>query len=352
MHIDSKMETNLSKEEASRRRYELLKTFDNMVSEAVEKQVEVIMIAGDMFDTSFNTQKKLKKHVLNTIKSTQDIDFLYLQGNHDNDNYFKELEDKPTNLKLFSNQWSSYVYGNIVISGIELSNDNQHHLYQKLMLNENQVNVVMMHGQVILGEKISKMVDISLSQLQNKYIDYLALGHIHKYMSDKLDYRGTYCYSGCLEGRGYDECGEKGYVLLDIEDGEIKQTFCPIAKRTIHEIVVDASDIEDDSALYEKVRCMLQNIPEKDYVKLVLIGKVEETVEIDIQHLEHELQEHFYTYKIEDKIDVRIDYMKYKKDVSLKGEFIRTVQEMELSEQEKSEVIRMGIRALSGEEIL
>ena len=38
-------------------------------------------------------------------------------------------------------------------------------------------------------------------------------------------------------------------------------------------------------------------------------------------------------------------------DASLKGEFIRMVLGSELSEEQKAEVIRCGILALSGEEI-
>jgi exonuclease SbcD len=47
---------------------------------------------------------------------------------------------------------------------------------------------------------------ISLKELKNKAIDYLALGHIHSYKMEQLDSRGVYCYPGCLEGRGFDEC--------------------------------------------------------------------------------------------------------------------------------------------------
>ena len=39
------------------------------------------------------------------------------------------------------------------------------------------------------------------------------------------------------------------------------------------------------------------------------------------------------------------------KDASLKGEFIRMVLGSDMTEEQKSEVIRCGISALSGEEI-
>ena len=48
--------------------------------------------------------------------------------------------------------------------------------------------------------------------------DYLALGHIHYNVVEPLDSRGVYAYSGCLEGRGFDETGEKGFVLIEVEN--------------------------------------------------------------------------------------------------------------------------------------
>ena len=39
---------------------------------------------------------------------------------------------------------------------------------------------------------------------------------------DKMDSRGIYCYPGCLEGRGFDECEQKGFVVLDIDMDTLK----------------------------------------------------------------------------------------------------------------------------------
>jgi len=46
-----------------------------------------------------------------------------------------------------------------------------------------------------------------------------------------------------------------------------------------------------------------------------------------------------------------VNYKDYEKDASLKGEFIRMVSASDLTEEEKSQVIRAGILALQGEEI-
>ena len=81
----------------------------------------------------------------------------------------------------------------------------------------------MLHGEI--GDTIGKN-KIKLASLKNHNIDYLALGHYHTYTVGQIDERGTYVYSGCLEGRGFDECGEKGFVVLDVEE-KVNHTFIP-----------------------------------------------------------------------------------------------------------------------------
>lgn len=351
LHLDSKMETNLSQNQAKERRYEILDTFENMVDYATENNIQVILIAGDMFDTAQNQQKTIKNRVLDKIKKAGSIDFLYLQGNHDKDNFFKEMKDKPENLKLFSKEWTSYRYENIVITGIEFNQQEQSDMYYELVLNENDFNIVVLHGQISKYGADKKAEIIYLNELQNKYIDYLALGHIHEYKDEKLDYRGKYCYSGCLEGRGFDECGKKGFVVLDVEDGQLSTEFISNAKRTFHEIKVTITNLIEANDIIEQIENGILDISEMDIVKLVLIGEIAEETDIDINYIKQKLKNRFYFSKISDQTELKIDYLKYEKDISLKGEFIRKVKNLELSDMDRSRIIRMGISAIVGNEV-
>ena len=89
LHLDSKMETNLSKEKSRERKNEILITFERMVEYAKLNEVRAIIIAGDMFDKSQITQKA-KKIVKNAIYSNPKIDFIYLKGNHDEAGFLDE----------------------------------------------------------------------------------------------------------------------------------------------------------------------------------------------------------------------------------------------------------------------
>ena len=124
LHLDSQMTANLTKEQARERKREIIRTFTRMVEYAEKTGVRLIMISGDLFDTR-NVSALARNTVRDMICTHPQIDFLYLRGNHDSDNFLSKLEEVPDNLLLFSDTWTAYRYGNIVISGIELSANNQ-----------------------------------------------------------------------------------------------------------------------------------------------------------------------------------------------------------------------------------
>lgn len=354
LHLDSKMKSNLNSKQAKERRDEILITYQNMVKYAVENDVKIIIIAGDMFDKKEITVKT-KNIVMDTIISHPSIDFIYLKGNHDEENFINNFEKLPNNLKLFDNEkWTSYKYNNVVISGIEFGRLDSYEIYNTLNLNKNDLNIVVMHGQEANYDIKDKSEIINLQALKNKNIDYLALGHIHTFKREKLDLRGTYCYSGCLEGRGFDECGDKGFVLLNIDDEmlTIESNFIPFAKRHLYEIHVDVSNNMTTSETESKINESLVNIEESSLLKIVLEGKVELESEKDISYLEKKYNLKYYFVKIYDETVLNIDYMTYKHDATLKGEFIRLILSENLTEEEKRKIILTGIKALSGEEVI
>ena len=311
LHLDSKMETNLDKEKARERKNEILITFERMVNYAKENEVKVIIIAGDLFDKKTITIKA-KNTVKNAIISNPEIDFVYLKGNHDEAGFLDEDEELPQNLKTFNSyNWTTYEYEDITISGIEFGSVENYEIYNSLILEKNKTNIVVMHGQESEIDVKDKAEIINLKALKNKNIDYLALGHIHTYKKGKLDNRGVYCYSGCLEGRGFDECGEKGFVLLELKNDKIKTKFIPFSSRTLYEVNVDLTGITENNEIENKIKDELKDIPQTSLVKLVLGGEVEIGEQRDIEYLTKKFESDFYYLKIEDKPHFKIDYMKY-----------------------------------------
>lgn len=345
IHLDSSMERNLSAAQARERNAEVCATFARMAAYAAENGITAVIIAGDLFDTQRATAQTAG-FVLDTIRSVPGVDFLYLRGNHDVSGF--ETMELPENLKTFGTEWTYHRYGHVTVAGMDLEREEWESCYDRLDLPESGVNIVTLHGQVSTqpGEEL-----IALPKLKRKNIDYLALGHIHGYQTGKLDDRGTWCYCGCLEGRGFDELGPKGFVLLDVDEGTVKQEFIPFARRTMEEVTVDISGLITVSQLLEAVQRAVQQLGADSLVKVTLTGSYTLETQKDLNFLKKMLEGRFYFLKIKDESRLRIEKETYEHDISLKGEFIRLVMASDRSDEEKEQIICCGIRALSGEEV-
>lgn len=353
LHLDSKMESNLDRDAAGLRREELLDTFQEMVEYAAKEFVRVIIIAGDLFDKQ-NVKKAVKNRVAEQIQSHPEIDFCYIRGNHDQSDVIQEMMEQQElpNLKLFDDKgWTSYDYDEVVISGMELVKENSQTLGMNLVLDQNRTNIVVLHGQESDYQGKDKTEIINLSLLRNKYIDYLALGHIHSFKLERLDERGMYCYCGCLEGRGFDECGEKGFVLLEVESGKIKPNFVPLAKRRFHEVTLEVTPDMGMPQMIAAAKEKVADISSKDLVKVIVTGETDMDRDIDMKRLLRSLDKDFFFIKGYDRTTVAIDYESFCNDKSLKGEFVRLMEQQHLPESERSAIIELGIKAIMGEDI-
>ncbi|MBR4515726.1 MAG: metallophosphoesterase [Lachnospiraceae bacterium] len=359
LHLDSKLNANLEGEKRALRKAELNGSFTRMIDYAKEYGIEAIIIAGDLFDTA-NVSVTVRDMVRDSIVNNPDIEFFYLKGNHDVESFLSALEELPANLHLFTTEWKSYeLRDGVVITGAELEASNSITLYDNLLLDVDKLNIVTLHGQEVgyTSRKRNTAENIDISRLTGKCIDYLALGHIHSYRLRSLDKRGMYCYCGCIEGRGFDECGDHGFVLLEIDEAtkKIEPVFIPFAKRKIYELVMDVSGADGTMKAADMISDMLDGmgIAPTSLIKLVLIGNVDVSVELSTSMITERFSDKYFYVTTEDKTKTFVDYDEYKLESSLKGEFVRLIYDDDsLDEDMKSEIIRCGIRALSGEEQL
>ena len=344
IHLDSPMETNLSADKARERKLEIRSTFSRMVRAAADEGVEAILIAGDLFDGARVT-KSTENYVLDLIASYPMIDFYYLSGNHDKGSALANSNQLPANLYTFGKLWSTYRRGNIAITGAAIPDADT------LSLNPEDVNILLLHGQERKSAGVAGEDIIHLGRFKNKNIDYAALGHIHEHRVLRLDARGVAAYSGCLEGRGFDECGTKGYVLLEVEGSRVSHRFVPFATRTLHTVECDVTGFTSELDAEQRMLASVADIAAKDMVKVILTGARSAEAMLDLNHLRGVLAEKFYFAKIKDETRLSINDTDYAHDISLKGEFVRRVMASSLSENEKERVIACGFRALSGEEL-
>ena len=347
VHLGASFE-KLPREKARLRRVELVDGFTRLCAYAKESGVSAVVIAGDLFDGN-QTAAYVRKQALFAMASASPVRFFYVSGNHDDAVLQETL---PDNVFVFSQNrgWRSYDLGEgIVLSGMDGKYTSPQTL-SALSLSPLSYNIALLHGDVTgVGTDA-----IDLRYLQNKHIDYLALGHIHKPMLDKsrLDSRGAYRYCGCLEGRGFDEVGQRGFFLLEIVNKTlISEKFLSFSKRCVREARVDISKCESYFDLESAILNALAQVSVNDTVKVTLCGESKPTLKKDLQLLHTRLSQRLFHVKIVDESRMKFQPNDFLHDVSERGEFVREVGRYAMNEKQRAEILEIGLKALAGEEI-
>jgi len=379
LHLDSAFSSRFSKEEAEERRRNLLIAWNKLLQYGIERKVQAILISGDLFDSPVVSRSTMEIF-LSSIRKNPEISFFYLRGNHDTKNTFRFRDDLPKNLFLFSKEGKKYrLKEKLVLLGQEfygterrnefpeepeelveeelLSPSSAKDAVQSIWnLKEEDCNILMLHGALREGgPEVQNEQGISLKQLSRYPIHYLALGHIHKREEGKC---GSlyYIYPGCLQGRGFDEEGEKGFYYLEIEEEtkEIKAEFVPLKEGAFRIIPLFLSEEDGTLDAEEKIRESLkkEGAEAKDSVRIILKGEKRAGEERNLRYLEKQLEEEYAYIEIKEETKLKLRKEEFIHEKGLKGEFLRMVSESEsLSEEEKEKLMILGIGLLQGEEL-
>ena len=366
LHLDADLRSRFDAESAADRRAELMNTFRRLCRQARELHARAVLICGDLFDTDAPSPSAVRA-VEDLILTYSEILFFCLRGNHDSRSVLFRTREMPGNFRLFDSSWTVW---ELESGSEEQRSAGQRFAEQRKIciigkeagdgpftpppLDPSNVNIVMLHGQIREGMSASDPETVPLSALRGIGIDYLALGHLHSYRSFPLDQRGTAVYSGCLEGRGFDECGECGFVLLDTDSssGGIRSRFIPFASRNLYRIPCDVSGCVSDAEVYERISSALSSSPAqaRDLVRLELTGNLEYSCSPDPALIRAEWEDGYHYFDCVDNTVAVVHSEDFLCDATLKGEFVRIVSAAGgLDENERAAVLRCGLRALSGE---
>lgn len=408
LHLDSAFSSRFSKEEAEERRRNLLIAWNKLLQYGIERRVQAILISGDLFDSPVVSRSTMEIF-LSSIRKNPEISFFYLRGNHDTKNTFRLRDDLPKNLFLFSKEGKKYrLKEKLVLLGQEfygterrnefpeepygterrsefpeesygtesllelpefpeepeelveeelLSPSSAKDAVQSIWnLKEEDCNILMLHGALREGgPEVQNEQGISLKQLSRYPIHYLALGHIHKREEGKCGSL-NYIYPGCLQGRGFDEEGEKGFYYVEIEEEtkEIKAEFVPLKEGEFRIIPIFLSEEDGTLDAEEKIRESLkkEGVDAKDSLRIILKGEKRAEEERNLRYLEKQLEEEYAYIEIKDETKLKLRKEEFIHEKGLKGEFLRMVCESEsLSEEEKEKLMILGIGLLQGEEL-
>ena len=107
---------------------------------------------------------------------------------------------------------------------------------------------------------------VTAQQVRESGLDYLALGHIHKQGSFRTG-SALCAWPGCPMGRGFDETGEKGVLIVTLEDGA-QARFVPLGLPQFHDLVLEAGT--DPAAMLQNV---LPPVYQEDHYRVTFTGE-------------------------------------------------------------------------------
>ena len=344
LHIGSPLTSRLSTEKAKERKGELISTFSRLVDEAIFQRARLFIIAGDLFDSERITKTSAER-VLSIIERAESVDFLYLPGNHENDALKSSGIPMPKNLCIFGEDWTYFDYEYVTVAGrSEISED----MFDRLNLSYAKTNILVLHGALIDGKSGGECIGVR--DTRGKNIDYIALGHYHTYSKTELDEGGVAVYSGTPEGRGFDEAGDKGFVMIEADGKKVSHKFVPFATRAMRIIDVNVTGAQRRIDFDDRASAALSSVRAQDLVSLRFIGEHSPELYPDVDGVVAMHNGRFWHLEARDESTVRIDPESYRYDKSLKGEFIRLVMSKgDISKDEKDKIIRAGLAALMGD---
>lgn len=171
---------------------------------------------------------------------------------------------------------------------------------------------------------------ITLPHIQDSRLAYLALGHIHK--SGQLKAGTTLCaWPGCPMGRGYDETGEKGVLLVTL-DRETKADFLSLGYPKFLDLSVEPED--DPAAALESV---LPPVGNSDFYRITLTGPA---APVDLSLLRHHFQA-FPHLELIDKTQPPLDPWRSAGEDSLEGTFFSILRNSLDSQEGKDREITL-----------
>ena len=219
-------------------------------------------------------------------------------------------------------------------------------MFSTLVTDREKKNIAVLHGAV--AERSSEDT-IGLKDTEGRGIDYLALGHYHSYGRYAMPGGGIAVYSGSPEGRGFDEAGAHGAVLIETDGDKLTHSFIPTAKR---EVIIKNVDLTGQSTRLDidrEVQAALSDISRESIVRVVLTGRHSPKISPDTETLLRRYGEGFFYFEVKDESGIVIDPEEYRYDKSLKGEFIRLVASKDMDGKLRDRIIKTGLMALAGD---
>ena len=350
-HLDSPFD-GLSEEQAARRRREQRELLGRLAELVRREAAQLLLLSGDLLDST-NAYGETVACLRDFFRSVT-IPIFISPGNHDCVSRLSPYlrMELPENVHLFRSSviecvelpalnlrvWGAGYTDNHcppLLRGFEAAKDGE------------VLDIMVLHGEV--GKPTSPYCPITEQELARSGMDYVALGHNHTFSGLRRAEDCFYAWPGCMEGRGFDECGEKGVLVGELAPGECTVRFVPMGGRRYESRTVSLAGDPLSSVL-----AVLPEDTQRDIYRIVLTGECDSAPDLAVLH--EALSPSFFALTLRDATEPRMDIWARMGENTLRGYFLQRMRrrldqtEDPAQRRELLLAVRAGLAALDGRE--
>lgn len=326
IHLDSPFSL-FSSREAESRRTELRAAFTSALMFAREQKTDLFLISGDLFDGEYVTKDTLEL-LRREFKKSPEMRFFIAPGNHDPLGSASPYNNAgfPENVHIFGGERECVRIDelNADIYGVGFTSQTMETspVAGWTGLDPRRINILVCHGD--MSNSHSTTAPITRADIAESGFDYIALGHIHKGTGVLTENGVAYAYPGCIEGRGFDEQGEKGALFGAVDKCRAELKFRRFSNRRYESIEVDISNSADKAEVLERIRKAIRIYVDDTALRLTLLGEVKEAFVIAPDEIGVG-REYPYYIELIDKTHIAPDMGELEGSNTLKGVFYRNI---------------------------
>lgn len=238
------------------------RALENLVRLAIDEEVDLVVIAGDLYDGDWKDQNTGLFFVGQAAKLTRaGIPLVVIRGNHDAENIMTSslplpknpdgseimMQSKKVDCRTFESIGVA-IHGRSFRTKAELEDLSRS--YPRPLIG--MFNLGLLHTSLTGAEGHDTYSPCKPVELSAKEYDYWALGHVHTRGEHGLPGTAPIVFSGNIQGRHIRESGAKGCYLLDIDDrGKIDLNFHSLDVVRWESFEIDASEVQSTDEILD-----------------------------------------------------------------------------------------------------
>ncbi|MFH1700598.1 MAG: DNA repair exonuclease [Candidatus Zixiibacteriota bacterium] len=287
-----------------------LKSYFNIVEQAIRERVNFVVIAGDVFNSS-DKSIRAQFYFYRGLKKLSDngIPVFIAHGNHDPLNCWSKKMKLPENAFVFGSEKASShavtVDGDLIarVYGISYeTRDTTENLSLKFKREDELPAIAVLHCNVGENTGHESYAPTSVSDILARGFDYWALGHVHNYNIIRKE-NPAIVYPGNIQAVKSSEHGPKGYCLVEYtRRSGFTIDFRPIDLARYESLRIDISSCEAIEDIPDEINEQIEELIQKSdnrhlIVSLDVYGKTALNAELRrrefVQNILEDLRDQF-----------------------------------------------------------